>query len=156
MVRSRSSLLALPVAALVVALVALAALVALVVLVALLAPGPSPARAQGKTYIIKRGGSKWTKFGREHYHRKRYGGRKLRLVQLKGGDGYVVGKPDRAWGTRLAVYRISWVMALYRRRFPKACFTRSRNRGVSSPLRPTTEIKIRFSNSITCFISLRR
>jgi murein endopeptidase len=111
MVRSRSSPLALLVAALAVALAAL---------VALLAPGPGPAGAQGKTYIIKRGGSKWTKFGREHYHRKRHGGRKLRLVQLKGGDGYVVAKPDRAWGTRLAVYRISWVMALYRRRFPKA------------------------------------
>lgn len=78
------------------------------------------ARAQSKTYVIKRGGTNWTKFGRENYHQKRFSGRRLPLVQLKGGPGFVVAKPDRAWGTRLAVYRLNWAMALYHARFPKA------------------------------------
>jgi hypothetical protein len=93
-------------------------LIALLASPALLTAGP--ARAQGKTYVIKKGGSKWTKFGRANYHRKKYRGRKLPLVQLKGGPGFVVAKPQRSWGTRLAVYRLNWVMALYRQRFPKA------------------------------------
>jgi hypothetical protein len=92
-------------------------------LLALIAPAlltTTSVQAQGKTYVIKKGGSKWTKFGRQNYHRKKYRGRKLRLVQLKGGPGFVVAKPRRSFGTRLAVYRLNLVMALYRQRFPRA------------------------------------
>lgn len=81
-----------------------------------------PALAKGRTYVIKRGGHRTTTLlGRKHKFRKikRRRGR-LRLVQLTNGDGFVVANPRRSWGTRLAVYRINWVMAHYHRRYPKA------------------------------------
>jgi len=81
---------------------------------------PSVARAQGKTYVIKPGQKSWTHFGKSHYYRSKRPKRPLGLVQLKSGAGFVVSNPKRAWGTRLAVYRINMVMASYRQRFPKS------------------------------------
>lgn len=94
---------------------------ALLVLVALCCTGPpSVARAQGKTYLIKPGHKSWTKFGKSHYYKTKRPKRSLKLVRLKSGTGFVVSNPRRAWGTRLAVYRINMVMASFRQRFPKS------------------------------------
>lgn len=79
---------------------------------------PSYVRGRGKTYRPKGMGTHYTPMGRKW--RKEKPRRKLPLVRLEAGPGFVVGRPERAWGTRLAVYHINRVMALYRRRFPRA------------------------------------
>jgi len=76
------------------------------------------ARGKGKTYVIKGMGTHYTRKGRQIRRARPH--RRLPLVRLRNGPGFVVGKPDRAWGTRLLVYQINRIMALYRARFPKA------------------------------------
>lgn len=78
----------------------------------------STGRCKGKTYVPGKLGTTYTPLGRQHRKRKPH--RRLRLVQLENGPGFVVARPERAWGTRLAVYQINRIMALYRRRFPDA------------------------------------
>ena len=46
--------------------------------------------------------------------------RRRRLVRLERGDGLEVRSSGRAWGTRIAVYQLTRVLALYERRYPDA------------------------------------
>lgn len=89
---------------------------------ALLVAGASPgeATAQGRTYVVSKSeGTHWTSAGRA-FKKAKYSGRRYKLVELEPGDGYVLANPKRAWGTRLAVYQLSRIMAMYHQRFPGA------------------------------------
>ena len=89
---------------------------------ALLAVGgySTDAAAQGKTYVVtKSEGRHWTQVGRAFKQRK-YSGRRYKLVELEPGDGFVLANPKRNWGTRLAVYQLSRIMAMYHQRYPDA------------------------------------
>jgi len=78
------------------------------------------ASAQGKTYrVTKSEGRHWTNAGRA-FKRAKYSGRRYKLVEMEAGDGFVLANPKRAWGTRLAVYQLSRIMAMYRQRYPEA------------------------------------
>lgn len=86
---------------------------------------PLPARpahpgwlARGKVYHVKPGHHVTTSVGRAYLRGSRRPRGRLNLVKLDNGPGFVVANPKRAWGTKLAVYQINRVMALYHRRFP--------------------------------------
>jgi hypothetical protein len=86
--------------------------------IALVAPRPR-VLAGPKTYIIKPGQSGVTRAGYEYFFKRRRH-RRVKLVELKAGDGYVISNPRRAWGTRLTIYHLTRLMAIYRKRFPDA------------------------------------
>ncbi len=81
---------------------------------------PAPAHAQGKTYVVRQNqGSHWTRVGRA-FRKNKYRGKRFKLVKLDPGDGYVLANESRAWGTRLAVYNLSRIMAMYKATYPEA------------------------------------
>lgn len=80
-------------------------------------PGHPDWVARGKVYRVKAGRLVTTDIGRAYINNRRPRGR-LRLIKLKSGPGFVVANPKRAWGTRLSVYHLNRVMALYHKRFP--------------------------------------
>ncbi len=81
--------------------------------------GSAPAAAQGKTYVVTNSeGNHWTQAGRA-FRKAKYSGKRYKLVRLEPGDGFVLANKKRAWGTRLAVYQLSRIMAMYQQRFPK-------------------------------------
>ena len=78
---------------------------------------PTETLAQGKTYVItKSEGRHWTSAGRA-FKQAKYSGKRYKLVKLEPGDGYVLANDKRTWGTRLAVYQLSRIMAMYRQRY---------------------------------------
>jgi murein endopeptidase len=87
---------------------------ALTLLTALLLP--AVAAAQGKTYTIKGMGTHYTRKGKELRHAQPF--KKVPLVQLKPGPGYVTADPDRAWGTKLNVDTIRRVMGAFEKEYP--------------------------------------
>ncbi len=78
----------------------------------------SPTTAEAKTYVVKPGRRAWTAIGKSLHYRARRPKRRLKLVRLQPGPGFVIDNPKRAYGTRLAVYRINMVMAAFQRRYP--------------------------------------
>jgi murein endopeptidase len=76
------------------------------------------AECQGKTYVVKGMGTHYTRKGKQI--RRAQPHRRVPLVQLKGGPGFVTANADRAWGTKTAVDHLRRVMAAFDRAFPKA------------------------------------
>ncbi len=79
---------------------------------------PSSAFAQGKTYVIKGMGTHYTKKGKEI--RKAQPHKRVPMVQLRSGPGFVTANEERSWGTKLAVDEIRRVMAAFDRTFPRS------------------------------------
>jgi murein endopeptidase len=79
---------------------------------------PLPALGQGKTYVIKGMGTHYTKVGKGI--RKARPHKKVPMVLLKTGPGFVTANEERSWGTRLAVDEIRRAMAAFDKAFPRA------------------------------------
>jgi hypothetical protein len=90
----------------------------LTVAAAAAALGSPPAAAQGKTYVVGGMGNHYTRIGREI--RKSQPHKRVALVQLKNGRGFVLAREEFSWGTPLAVAELRRVMAAFDRQFPEA------------------------------------
>jgi hypothetical protein len=77
----------------------------------------SLARGQGKTYVIKGMGTHYTQKGKSI--RKAQPHKRVPMVQLRTGPGFVTASEERSWGTKLTVDEIRRVMGAFDKAFPR-------------------------------------